>query len=249
MKDTLGNTFGGLSYELGYSSTADSERDKKAEYLHAHLPIDLVSGLSALTYKYPQLKQQVLDALSPFQIISKQWACSVLNSVLADSYPRSPFVYFGSWFGQLNSIMSRRIPGYGQRRVTLVDLDPLACEAARDLLAADVWQKATKGSVSVVCGDALNFDLSAYAEEQGAEPIVVWTGIEHFDREKVKDYIRDHEDCSALYLLQGTNMPADDHIHLIKECYDLEEYFDGDLIYSAQIRTAVGDRFQTIFAT
>lgn len=244
---------GGIEYTIEYSDTIDGQAGEfqMSEYLHSHLPADLVCNLVAQTYAKPELKQPVLDALSPFQVLSKLWASSVLAQIIGDDYERSPFVYFGSWFGQLNSLMSRRVSGYMSRPVTMIDQDPVACEIAKLVLEADQWQTA-KGlpeHIQIVNGDCTHFDLCAFADTWGAAPIVVWTGVEHFTEKSVVEYIECNEDCNAVYLLQGTNMPADDHINLIQGFRQLEQYFDGDPIYSACLRTAIGDRFQTVFAT
>lgn len=241
---------GGTDYTIAYSDSDASqvEEFKVTEFLDSNLPIDLVSGLVSQTYARPEIKQQVLDALSPFQIASKLWAVSVLHKIIGDDYERSPFVYFGSWFGQLNSLMARRIANYVTRDVMMFDIDPQACSVARWIVEQDQWQQPTN-QVKAILGDALQFDLSAFADETAASPIVVWTGVEHFDAEAVKRYIKDHEGAKAVYLLQGTDMPAPDHVGLVSSCEELEQYFDGVPIYSAQLKTAVGSRYQLVFAT
>lgn len=242
--------YAGLEYELVYSDTANSEKGPALEFFQTHLPTDLVCPLIAAAYSFPEAKEAVIDSLSPFQVLSKQWACTVLSHVLGEDYERSPFVYFGSWFGQLNSLMSRRVPGYNNHQVVLIDQEPLACQVAKTVLDADVWQKSFRQSpIGVVEGDALKFDLQAFSEETGADPIVLWTGIEHFEAYAVQDYIEEHERCNALYLLQGTNMPADDHVNPIHSCAEMESYFDGDPIYSARLHTELGDRFLIVFTT
>lgn len=241
---------GGTDYSIEYSPTLENQEEefRATEYLDSNLPVDLVCGLASQTYARPDIKQAVLDALSPFQTASKLWATSVLHKIIGDDYERSPFVFFGSWFGQLNSLMARRITNYVTRDVVMLDIDGEASAVAHWLLKQDQWQQPTD-QVKVVLGDALQFDLSAFADEQAASPIVVWTGIEHFDAEQVKRYIKDHEGAKAVYLLQGTNMPAPDHVGLLHSCEQLEQYFDGTPIYSAQLKTAVGARYQLVFAT
>jgi hypothetical protein len=239
--------YAGLEYEIIHSR-GDSNR--QLEFTRSNLPTELVCRLASLTYEHPSIKQAVLDALTPFQILSKQWAVTAMAHFLdTNEDDRSPIVYVGSWFGQTHALASRVLSNYAHRQITLIDLDPEACAVSRKLIETDSWQRGFVENVNVVCGDALTFDLSAYADECGADPIVVWTGIEHFDGDAVKQYIRDHEGCDPLYLLQGTNMPATDHVNLIASCEDLEQYFEGDPIYSARLKTAIGDRFQTVFAT
>lgn len=241
---------GGTDYAIEYSPTLEYQEEefKSTEYLDSNLPVDLVCGLSSQSYARPEIKQQVLDALSPFQVVSKLWATSVLNKILGDDYERSPMVFVGSWFGQLNALMSRRLNNYVTRDVVMLDMDPGACAVARWMVEQDQWQSPTD-QVKVVLGDALQFDLSVFADEHAASPIVVWTGVEHFDPQAVKNYIRDHSGAKAVYLLQGTNMPAPDHVGLLHSCEELEQYFDGTPIYSAQLKTAVGARYQLVFAT
>jgi hypothetical protein len=242
---------GGTRYEIEYSGSVDFQEDefRSTEYLHTHLPADLVCALVSNSYKKEHWQKQTLDALSPFQIVSKLWATSVLSHIIGDDYERSPLVFFGAWFGQLNSLLARRLANYAQRQVVLIDRDPDACEMSEYVRDTDAWLAAYKPNINVICGDALSFDLSAFADTVGATPIVVWTGVEHFDESQVKQYIDDHGEAKTVYLLQGTNMPAPDHLSLIDSCEALEQYFDGTPIYSARLKTAIGDRFQLVFAT
>jgi hypothetical protein len=242
---------GGTEYSISYSDTMEYQEEefKATEYLDSNLPADLVCALMSSTYgRSDAFRQHVVDSMTPFQVASKLWACSVLSKILGDDYGRSPFVYPGAWFGQLNALMARRMADYITREVVLLDLDPEACSVANWVLQSDQWQSPTD-QVKIVQGDALTFDLSAFADECAADPIVVWTGIEHFDPQAVKNYIRDHSGAKAVYLLQGTNMPAPDHVGLINSCEELEQYFDGTPIYSAQLKTEIGSRFQLVFAT
>jgi hypothetical protein len=242
---------GGADFTIKYSDTLEYQEEefKSTEYLDSNLPVDFVCTLVGTTYgKSEAYRRHVLDSLSAFQVMSKLWACSVLNKIIGDDYGRSPFVYPGAWFGQLNALMSRRIADYITREVVLLDLDQNAIDVAHWVLQQDQWQSPTD-QVRIVHGDALTFDLSAFADECAANPIVVWTGIEHFDPTAVKNYIKNHRGAKAVYLLQATNMPAPDHVGLIHSCEELEQYFDGTPIYSAQLKTAVGARFQLVFAT
>lgn len=241
---------GGTEYSIEYSDTLSYQEEefKGTEYLDSNLPIDLVSGLVSQSYARPDIKQQVLDALSPFQVLSKLWATSVLSKIIGEDYERSPFVYIGSWFGQLNSLMSRRVDNYLTRDVIMLDMDPTACAVSKWLVEHDQWQSPTT-QVKVILGDAMLFDLSVLADDQAASPIVVWTGVEHFDPKAVKSYINDHAGAKAVFLLQGTDMPAPDHVGLVHSCEELEQYFDGTPIYSARLKTAVGSRYQMVFAT
>lgn len=241
---------GGLEYEISYSESVacQAEEFQSTEFLNSFIPVDLVTGLVSHTYERPEWKQPVLDALSPFQITSKLWATSVLAKIIGEDYERSPILFFGSWFGQMNSLLARKMLNYHNRRVALIDIDPLACQMAQYVRESDQWL-ISQQDVAIVCGDALTYDLSAFADECGAEPIVVWTGIEHFEEGKVKRYIEDHQGAKAIYLLQGTNMPADDHVNPITSCEALEQYFDSSPIYSAELKTELGSRFQLVFAT
>jgi hypothetical protein len=242
---------GGTDYEIEYSPTLEYQEEefKTTEYLDSYLPADLVCALMSSTYGRDEaFRQHVVDSLTPFQVVSKLWACSVLSKIIGDDYGRSPFVYPGAWFGQLNALMARRIADYITRDAVLLDLDKRAIDVAHWVLQSDQYQSPTN-QVKIIQGDALTFDLSAYSDECAASPIVVWTGIEHFDPAAVKRYIGDHAGAKAVYLLQGTNMPAPDHPGLINSFEELEQYFDGTPIYSAKLKTAIGERFQLVFAT
>lgn len=245
--------YGGLEYSLLYSDTTESEQLPAMEFFKQHLPADLVCAMANLALEREAEAPALLYALSPIEVLSAQWACAVLNVFLSEGYERSPLVFLGSQTGLWNSLMSRMLYGYAARNVTMIDAAETACEISRILLSQDDWQQSMGRPVNVVHGDPLTFDLCAYAEEIGADPIVLVPDVGIFDSEALKGFIEDCTDCNALFLLQGSNLAEEgtdgSKVNVIHTCADLEDYFDGDPIYSARIHTAVGDRFQTVFAT
>lgn len=255
MNTTKKQLYAGLEYSIHYSDTADSDERPEMEFFHVHLPSDLVCALVKLGTENPGVVESLLYTLSAQEVLAAQWACAVLSTVLQDGgYERSPFVYLGCQVGHLNSLMARRIADYNVRNVTLLETAEQACTFARRVIEMDAWQNQPKFGAppSVVHGDPLLFDLTAYADEHGGDPIVIVPEVDLFPKQALIDYIEDNKDCNALYLLQGSNLQEEGEGNdsaIIRSCSDLEEYFDGAPIYSARISTPVGDRFQLVFAT
>lgn len=242
---------GVTDYVIDYSDTVPRQSAKfnSSEYLFNFLPVDMVTTLASLSYKYPDIKQPVLDALSSFQILSKLWAASVMSKVIVKGSRSRPFVHFGSWFGQLNCIMARQVPEYLYSKIVLIDQDPLACLVAREVIKNDYFFNGSESLITVITGDALDFSLKDFADTLQQKPVVLWTGVEHFKYNDVADYIDRYADVGATYLLQGTDMPAEDHVCPITSCNQLEQYFDGTPLYSASLKADVGTRFQIVFDT
>lgn len=168
------------------------------------LPLDYVSSLVAKTYDDTTgtgIKQQVLDALSPFQLVSKAWAVYALRCVPI----YKPCYYPGSWFGQLAvAVQHVYREDYARWELpvshTLIDLDPECCAVARSVTDSFL----TSGS------SVLTLDIHELAPP--SEPsVVLWTGLEHFDLDKVQNWVHNCP-IGTIFLCQGTDMPAPDHV-------------------------------------
>lgn len=229
-------TFGGVEFSCTGVTSPDFSRTRNDV-----LPLDYTSFLVAKTYgASTELRQQVLDALSPFQLVSKAWAISTLRC-----YPIFRSLYYpGSWLGQLaiamQSAYQKDYVRHGFKAShTLIDLDSQCSAVAGE--AAGIFLADAKSKVLVQ--DI--FDLEPPSE--GA--LIVWTGLEHFDLDKVRRWIHQCP-TGTTFLFQGTDMPAPDHVSPISsprvllhelEIYPTQAHFQGSLISS------VGNRHQVTF--
>ena len=178
-----------------------------------HVPTDLVACMSSLSYNSLDLKQAVLDALSPFQLMSKAMATRGLEVMLADDEGRTyaPVVYFGSWFGQqalLDHIWwseyRRKMPPY-LGKVTLIDKDKSAMAMAKWLRPLVVPEELD--SVDYLVADALEHKI----DWMGNPGVIVWNGLEHFNIDKAAAYVQDAQPGTR-FLVQATDMPSHDHL-------------------------------------
>lgn len=229
-------TFGGVSFACPDASITFPQ------VLDSLFPLDYVSFLVAKTYDDASgtgIKQQVLDALSPFQLVSKAWAVHALRRV---SIFR-PCYYPGSWLGQLAVAVQHAYRkdydrnGF-QLNQTLVDLDPECCAVARDAARRFLSEE-----YSVLTLDV--HDLAPPSEPS----LVLWTGLEHFDLEKVRLWVHD---CPAgtTFLFQGTNMPAPDHVSPIscsKQILSALGVNTGNVNFKGSLYSSVGTRHQVVF--
>ncbi len=225
-------TFGGVKFVC-----KDSQSFSRV--LNEVLPLGYISFLVAKTYDDPGLKQQVLDALSPFQLVSKAWAVSTLKQV---NIFRNIY-YPGSWLGQLAvSIQHTHKNDYARCGVTvehtLIDQDLRCCDVAKAAVAPYI-----PSQCSVLVGDALT--LKPPVESS----LFVWTGLEHFDLKKVRQLVRA---CPAgtTFLFQGTDMPAPDHINPISSPDQILSALDVDsykVCTKGSLYSSVGNRHQAVF--
>lgn len=179
------------------------------------LPIEIVSMLAAETYGTNK-QQSVIDALSPFQIMSKAMAVRGLEAMMLLKGPRNnDLVYFGSWFGQqaiLDYLWWAKTPVSWRPgaidSLTLVDLDQKALDISERLLSqvsASLVGIAEVETQFKAC-DALGY----YPKWSDAPGIIIWTGLEHFDQNKAARYIR-YAQPGTRFLIQATDMPGEDH--------------------------------------
>lgn len=203
---------------------------------------ELVS-MSYGTYER-SIKQDVLDALSPFQMVSKLWLTSLLVSrkiphwgLLQD--PTS-YVLIGSWFGQAMAMLRSRTDCVGylfERPITLIDKDPLASRLGIQLLEKQFT------NASFVTDDVFNVEIP------GTRNLFLWPGVEHFQEQDVMDHIAAH-DKGNVWILQGTNMTDADHKNPINYVSQLLRYFhDGQVLYTGELKCNLGTRFMVACKT
>lgn len=244
-------TFAGLEFEFQfYDDTCMQERGSILTTVQNHFHPSYIAGLVAATYGRPNIKQAVLDALSPFQMMSKSWMSSlvayaiqqVANEEYDGHYPDFNLRYHGSWFGQSAHLDNQHVDGPQVESMTLIDLDENAMDVARHM---SVDKCAGLGNnVAYVVGDALDYPFAS--EERN---VVIWNGVEHFPKGSVQKFIA-QAPRGTLFCLQGTDMPAPDHINPVIEISDLYDpeaemrndhllYFGGLMTCSFARRFAV----------
>jgi len=228
------------------------------------LPTDMVTGMSRMSYRYPELKQEVLDALSPFQIQSKLWMCSVVRDVLDHEFSADRIAMFGSWFGQQAALLSRQVRGYENIKTYLIDQREIACLAAKFMLDSD--EKYTHGSkVEFSRSDALKWEFPGSVQKNSSDnpnfpsvqalrnavfdqDMIIWNGVEHFDRQEVLAYVRNHPDVA--FALQGTDLPDPEHTNKVLSEDDLlsmvpEERHES-IVYLGSLRCDFATRYTAV---
>lgn len=208
------------------------------------LPAELVTGLSRLTYWKPQFLESVRDALSPFQIQSKSWAASCLFDFLKNSAKFEAVAYYGSWFGQQSSILSRgnRLAMLGCSSF-LVDKDPEVCEAVESLLEWDSYHKSS--GIEVVCSETKDFK---FPNPRGRN-LVVWNGCEHFEAQELRDFLNNFP--STAVCMQNTDIEAEGHVSTVDsvEAWINDVVPDdrrADILYSGTLHMEGKSRFMIL---
>lgn len=234
---------GGLPIELTFNEEEcyDVNECRKLGYIGNNLNLNYVSKLVSYTYgSSPELKQAVLDSLSPFQLASKVWASNCMRLMLQVANERDApvdqLVYIGSWFGQqhvmANLYLDDQIPAL------LIDKDPSSGRIADQCIA-----ESRITNVKFKTLDIADFDWDSLSESS----MVIWTGCEHFDPKEIERATCDHDLTDQTWILQGTDMPAVDHINLITTENDLAKYFYTDPVYLGKMSTPLGNRFMVAF--
>lgn len=223
-------TFGGVTF------SCEGDRGSIKQTLNGLLPLSYVSFLVAQSYNSPELRQQVLDALSPFQLVSKAWAVAVLRHEITARYVYYP----GSWLGQLAVAIQNKYRADYSLKHFLIDKDPVCSEVARQAMSMYI-----PGTPCVMETDVFSTSLPEYEERS----LVVWTGLEHFDLEKVRGWVHL---CPAgtTFLFQGTDMPAPDHVSPISSPEEILAALDVDpksAYYKGSLLSHIGNRHQVVF--
>ena len=197
---------------------------------------EVASCLVSHTYGASEVRRQaVLDALSPFQILSKLWLTSLLKLYVRDY---NNVVIVGSWFGQLAPMIHQ--VSEGKKFYLLVDIDPTACYVANDLT------EKLGLNARVLSADVFDIYLSDHLAN--LKTLVVWSGVEHFHKAKATSWIQAQSSKLPIsWVLQGTDMAGDDHISPVYSPEDLEHYFyDGSPVFQGELKTSLGSRFMTL---
>lgn len=232
--------YGGLEVEWFVSNNA-SNRAVCTKLIHIQdtTPGNFVASLVRQSYhKDIEFKQSVLDALSPFQILSRRWASNAYLWLWAQ-FPMKKVYYFGSWFGMQGAFDALRI-GYKDDQTSryYFDLDKTA------LVVSETAHRDNGTHNNSSWGHTDVWDLNPASLDAGS--LVVWTGIEHFEPNRILNFIsRAHP--TIRWLLQGTNMPADDHTNLVHSVEDLSKYFNTEPLLQGEMKTPIGSRFMAVF--
>lgn len=232
MKMTQNFEFGGVQFEIEEEWTNGKSYRPLAPYLHQvpHAYSSFMSHLVALTYE-PQAhyqKQDVLDALSPFQVMSKMWAATLFQHLAVS--PRK-ILYPGAWYGQLYALI--QVLGFNGQH-----------NAEHDLLDKDGRMKwwHTELLKSFTFKTVLQDLNQLHAEDLKEYDVVLWTGVEHFDNDLVQATVSSLAP-QTLVILQCTDLKDEDHINPISET-GLHHYFhDSQVLYKGELRAPFATRF------
>jgi hypothetical protein len=202
------------------------------------LPTALVCGMSSASYNFTDEKQALLDALSPFQIVSKFWSTMAVNQLMHLDPDIEAIVYVGSWYGQQSAIASRFVTNYADQKVYLVDKDPVASRVAQYLINHDSYHRRVSPIVWMK-------DIFTLTNEFPANTLFVWNGMEHFDNNEVETFLE--QNTESTFLFQSTNMEAKDHTNLATHISDLLAClpvgWDEEIVYSGEIECELGSRY------
>lgn len=222
--------FAGLDYEVKSNYPVPILKDADVGFSQ------ISSCLVSHTYGASEARRQaVLDALSPFQVLSKLWLVSLIKPYLKEY---DNIVIVGSWFGQLAPMIHHIAEE--NKFYLLIDIDPDACYVANDLT-----EKLGLNS-RVLSADVFDIYLSDHLAN--LKTLVVWSGVEHFHKAKATSWIQAQSSKLPIsWVLQGTDMAGDDHISPVFSPEDLEHYFyNGSLVFQGALKTSLGSRVMTL---
>lgn len=157
------------------------------------------------------------DAFSSGQIGSKIWLCEELEQTGWNSN----FAYiYGGWYGITAFLLLSR-GKFKVNKIRSLDIDP-SCEAVADMLNENWVYQEWKFK-------ALTQDCNNFQGQYG--DLIINTSTEHFDN---KDWF-DKIPSGTRVVLQGNNMPHDDHIvhsHSLEDF--VNEYPLADYVFQGQ---------------
>lgn len=244
---------GGVFFSLFEYEDPDEESSIQFRSPALSLPADVVTGLANLSWSFQDQRQAILDALSPFQILSKMWATYIAGEALALSGQKEVRAVFpGSWFGQQLSLL-RRNSRLRLHHPILIDMDPRAVEFSKSLLfTCDPFGLGDGEKKAIFhAGDIFSKEVQDHEDWMGLpdDTLFVWNGLEHFDPEKTKELISKWP--SASFCLQSTNMEAEDHNFTCESIEDLLSYVPADrkadIRYVGEIQADFGTRYMVMF--
>lgn len=244
--------FAGLNFQFTHFYAPSVPNVHEVRGIVGKLPISVVSHLVGCSYTGHG--QAVLDALSPFQLMSKAWATRILRNLMwgpKGNYQHVEHVYIGSWFGQQALLdhldnhpsINGHCPGRGHTE--LIDKDELAMIVARKIREGfiDKEHDLITYSVCDAMAKPLKWSDSKYPG------IVVWNGLEHFHPREAAAYVQ-NAPAGTTFLCQATNMPADDHQMLYHGTYAFSNLWgDRPVNIEAEgwMKCVVGTRYLVAF--
>jgi hypothetical protein len=217
--------FADLKFQFEFCIDTRLSTDSHLTIPTRYLGAEYISNLVTHTYRQDiDIAQSVLDAISPYQMMSKAWAVEVLRHVWNKVVENEPglrtmnVVHPGSWFGQLASMLKE--DSYLGPKVIdqcLIDVDPQAIEVSAKCLRQyrSFFPEEHLDSLELFKAqdlfEAENLFVSTDAETAN---VVLWPGVEHFDKEKTRKFIRSSPK-GTLFVLLGTDTVLDEHINPI----------------------------------
>lgn len=157
------------------------------------------------------------DAFSSGQVGSKIWLCEELERL--DWQSNMTYIY-GGWYGITAFLLLSR-GKFQVNKIRSLDLDP-ACESIADMINENwVWQDWKF--------KAFTQDCNNYQGQYG--DLIINTSTEHFDSAEWFDRIPQ----GTRVILQGNNMPHDDHI-IHSDTLDnfINQYPLSNIVYKGQ---------------
>jgi hypothetical protein len=244
---------GGVFFSLSEYEDPDDESNVTFRTPSLGLPADLVTGLVNLSWSYPDQKQAIFDALTPFQIMSKMWASHIVGESLSKTGQREVrAVLPGAWFGQQLSLL-RRNARMRLIHPILIDMDARATEFSKSLLYTCDPFAVGDGLKEALfhTNDIFDPEFQKHEDWMGLpdDTLFVWNGLEHFDPVKAKELIVRWPNAS--FCLQSTNMEAEDHNFTCESIEDLLDYVPAgrkaDIKYVGEIQADFGTRYMVMF--
>jgi len=134
------------------------------------------------------------DAFSSGQIGSKIWLCEELENL---GWTSNLTYIYGGWYGITAFLLLSRA-NFKVKQIQSFDVDP-DCESVADMINENwVWQEWKFKAFTLDCNDHV----------KGSADLIINTSTEHFDSMNWFDNIKP----GTRVVLQGNNMPHDDHV-------------------------------------
>jgi len=158
------------------------------------------------------------DAFTSGQIDSKLWVCRELEQL---GWTSELTRIYGGWYGVLAFLLLSR-EQFKVAKIESYDMDP-ACESIADMINENWVSK--------------DWQFKAYTADcnrpvAGAPDLVINTSTEHFDSLAWFDAIAP----GTRVVLQGNNMPHDDHVVYSKSLTEFKELYNiTDVVYEGSL--------------
>ncbi len=207
---------------------------------------ELFSLIAANSYRSVDTRLSALDAITPFQVMTRLW-CSAGTSIQIHRLHHEPvrIIYAGSWYGQQLALdLVSKVNDDRVISADLVDIDSQAISISEYVVGHYVSHP-NLSDVVFNCRDVLT-----YHRDSPYPHVLVVSGAEHYDRDKLKQWITD-ESCRIVQpavILLGTDMKAPDHVYSYSHYTSLRSLLPSTYTvdYGGQMRTALGSRFMVV---